>query len=761
AADVRLNAWILAWVQHALLDHPLALYDANAFWPAPHTLVGSEHLLGLALQTLPARLISANAVTLYAVALWLSFCVTGLCSYALVWTVTRHRAASLLAAVGAMWMPWRFSEIAHIQLMSAGWFPLVWLLAARLWFSGRGEKIAGTAVVLALVATLQMLTSYYLAYFLLASAAVLAATWLALRRPPARAVAAVALALGLAALATALFALPYLGAASSGAVALKGTVANTTPPVQAWRNLMPGTRFSLDSSAGWNGAYRLPVALFALALATLFPRRNRRSGQAEAGSKRLYGPLAAGLWLVSAAAFILSLGRELHLGRLAVPLPAAALAAVVPGFANMRGPLRWQILIGTAVPILAGLGFARLAGRLAAVPTGGGGRPIRLLGSALNRIGLSHGSLRQTAGARPSRLPSASSGWVQPVIAIAALAAGASLLPPALPAVPALPRTAPSIAAYRVLANFPSGPVVEIPWPLQANTDGAYSSEYELASTLHWKPILNGYTAYTPRTYDFLRRMATGLPAREAVDRLVRLTAVRWIVVHVDLLRPAERESWRLASLQGHLVSAYADTHTAIYEIPSSPQSGKWISALLDPEPRKRTFSGLPRTRLEVPADGGRLEAIFPERLRLAGGWLKAAVAARITNRSGQPWPGLDIDPEGLVAVRYRIERPGGGVAAEGVSPIDTDVDPGATRNVWVTVQGRLEPGRYRLRLDLVQSFGGRPTPLAIEGVVGDIRIEGPETGIRRRAARDEKSEPAAGEPDASGILNPVGGPTS
>src|SRR5262245_2100777 len=47
--DTRLNAWILAWVQHAITTAPLAMFDANIFHPTRDILAGSEHLFGLAL----------------------------------------------------------------------------------------------------------------------------------------------------------------------------------------------------------------------------------------------------------------------------------------------------------------------------------------------------------------------------------------------------------------------------------------------------------------------------------------------------------------------------------------------------------------------------------------------------------------------------------------------------------------------------------------------------------------------------------------
>ena len=573
--------------------------------------------------------------------------------------------------------------------------PLVWLLAMQLWFEDDRRPWRPVAL-LTVVASLQMLTSYYLSYFLLLSVAACLVVWLPARRPPVRSFVRLVAPLTLAAGVTAILALPYLEASSTGVVRLRGHAASSATLGQAWQSLKPIVRFTTDDAGGWNGAYRIPIVLLLLGLVTLIPigRPHRALPRAAAGTRLREGPLIAGLWMVSLVGFALSLGRELRVGGLTLPLPAALLAAVVPGFANMRVPLRWQILIGVAVPILAGIGFARLRRWL---------------------------SVRLAAGGPSGRPPR----WAGPAAAALAVAAGATLLPPPIPTAPAMPRVAGAAQAYRELARMPDGPVVEIPWPLQPNVDGWYSSEYELASAIHWKPILNGYTAYTPRTYDFLRRMAAGLPRGDSLDRLVRLAALRWIVVHLDLLSPAERDAWHMAPTQGRLVSAYTDEHTAIFEIPPSPESGVWMPALLATAPRRQTFAGLPRTRIELSAGSGRLQATIPSRMELTDGdWLKTAVMVRVTNRSKQPWPGLDIDPEGLVAVHYRIERPDGTVATEGVSPIDADIAPGTTLDLWAAIEGRLDPGHYRLRLGLVQRFGSSVQPLAIEQVVGEVQLE-------------------------------------
>ena len=41
--------WVVNWVLHALVTQPLHLFEANIFYPAPHALARSEHIVATAL----------------------------------------------------------------------------------------------------------------------------------------------------------------------------------------------------------------------------------------------------------------------------------------------------------------------------------------------------------------------------------------------------------------------------------------------------------------------------------------------------------------------------------------------------------------------------------------------------------------------------------------------------------------------------------------------------------------------------------------
>jgi hypothetical protein len=134
--DPLLNTWILAWDSHALLTDPLHLFDANIFYPLPHTLAYSEHLLSTAALVLPLGLVSGEPVVAYNLSLLLSFPLAGLGMYLLVLHWTHRRQAAFLAGLALAFAPYRLASIAHLQLLSIQWLPFSLLALDRLLHQG-------------------------------------------------------------------------------------------------------------------------------------------------------------------------------------------------------------------------------------------------------------------------------------------------------------------------------------------------------------------------------------------------------------------------------------------------------------------------------------------------------------------------------------------------------------------------------------------------------------------------------------------------
>src|SRR5580704_2716864 len=60
--DTDLMVWTLGWDVHALVARPLAIFDANIFYPAPNTLAYSENLIGSTIVAAPVIWLTGNPV---------------------------------------------------------------------------------------------------------------------------------------------------------------------------------------------------------------------------------------------------------------------------------------------------------------------------------------------------------------------------------------------------------------------------------------------------------------------------------------------------------------------------------------------------------------------------------------------------------------------------------------------------------------------------------------------------------------------------
>jgi hypothetical protein len=123
--DPVLNTYILAWDAHALVVDPLHLFDANIFYPLPNTLAFSENLSGDALLALPLMLLSGEPVLTYNLVFLSSFVLAGYGMYLLVLRMTGSRGAAFAAGAAFAFAPYRIASLAHVQLLTVGWLPLL------------------------------------------------------------------------------------------------------------------------------------------------------------------------------------------------------------------------------------------------------------------------------------------------------------------------------------------------------------------------------------------------------------------------------------------------------------------------------------------------------------------------------------------------------------------------------------------------------------------------------------------------------------
>jgi hypothetical protein len=98
---------------------------------------------------------------------------------------------------------------------------------------------------------------------------------------------------------------------------------------------------------------------------------------------------------------------------------------------------------------------------------------------------------------------------------------------------------------YAQIAREP-GRVVVAEVPFWTRPGVFQNAEYELGSTAHWRPLMNGYSGYTPESYDHYAAPFWLFPADAAIAAM-RTAGVTHIVVHGP--RFNDDENRRIAAL--------------------------------------------------------------------------------------------------------------------------------------------------------------------------------------------------------------------
>lgn len=477
-ADAMLNEWILTWIQHQLPRDPAHIFDGNIFHPASGSLAFSEPLFVPALMGAPVRVLGGSPVLVHNLLLIAGLTLTALATYGLVLEWTGDRAAALVGASAFAFNTHTLTRLAHLQAMHAYGLPLTLLATDRLIVRGRTADAAWL--------TLWMTVMAYTSGYLLLFGAVLVAVGVLARAAEWRQRAGPVLArLAAAALATAVLIAPVY--VPYRRVALEHGL---TRPLEAIAQFSATPLGYLTSAsrlhlAAWSHrVFRDPVDAFfpgilvfllsvcAIALVWRLPR--------AAGERSVTRARVAMLAAIAAVGCVLSLGTN-------TPL-YGWLYGIFPPLRGIRAAARFGGLFLLAAAALAGIGFWRLR------------------------------STARFLQLRP---------WLQAAAAIAAVAA---VNVEALAAPFAYVRFGGVPIVYSLLAREP-GPVVLVEQPFYPPEAAFENAEYVLNSTAHWRPLMNGYSGYTPATYRRHAAQFWFFPRPFALEAM-RAAGVTHVMVH-------------------------------------------------------------------------------------------------------------------------------------------------------------------------------------------------------------------------------------
>ena len=483
--DALLNEWILAWVAHQLPYAPARLFDANIFYPARDTLAFSEPLIVPGILGMPVRWAGGSPVLTFNVVLLLGFALTAFAGYVLVREWTGDDGAGLLAGSLFAFNTHTLTRLAHVQGIHAWGLPLALLATDRL--------IVRTRVSDALWLAAWMAAMAYTSGYLVVFGAVLVGVVIAVRIgewwPRAMRVVgmlAVAAVVGGAAVLPLFF--PYRRVAvEQGMVRTLDAVAGYSATLKGYVASAGRLHYALWSKPLFeqpiDSFFPGVIALLLAAVAVVWVVRGRALTHAD--SPRLTRNRVWTLVAVAAAGVILSLGTQ-------TPI-YGWLFHVFPPMQALRAAARFGNLFLLGIAGLAGIGLAFAGSRLSA-------RRGRLLAIA--------------------------------VIALANLEALRAPFPyHRFEGIPAI---------YSLVAQAP-GRVVLAEVPFYAANVVFENATYVLNSTAHFRPLMNGYSGYTPDTYRKHAEAFAGFPDERAIVAM-RQAGVTHVIVHPARLPQAPEQ---------------------------------------------------------------------------------------------------------------------------------------------------------------------------------------------------------------------------
>lgn len=472
--DARLIVWTLAWDNHAVLNR-LPLFEANVFYPAPSSLAYNEHLFGLSLVTLPIYAATNNPILGYNIVWLLAFALSGIAMHALIRHYTGQHLAGL---VGGAIYAFSFYNMHHAQGHLAYLWKWLLPLSLLLFESWLARPIFVRAARWGVAVVWQALSGWYLAVLILVANATLMVWRTAVSVRDRWMVRSTQIAIVGAVGAGTIwpFAASYRGLEPPPISEVARLSADWASYVVPPENTVAGQWWLSHVGRGprWMWGEQtlflgwLTIAMAVIGVAALAVTKRWRDGGAYV--------------LLAVIGLALSFGPSLPRDRLGVS--AFDVLTLLPGVGGLRAPARFALLVVLGVSVLAGFGVAALQRRF--------GRKAVIAVAAV--------------------LPMMLAEW---------FVVDFSLGQPRPVTIPAIYRSEP-LKTARALVSLPDYRGAPA-WYLGA--------DYLLFSTVHWRPIVNGFGRSEPREYLHVISHMNAFPGPNNA-KTMRTLGVEYVVLH-------------------------------------------------------------------------------------------------------------------------------------------------------------------------------------------------------------------------------------
>ena len=638
--DHYLVAWIIGWVGRALVTNPLRLFDAQINYPATGQLAAIEHFLSTTIAVGPVLAVSGNAVLAANVAAILSYPLAAFCMNRLLVALGCSGVVAWVGGFAFAIGPERVPGNLLVLKYLNLYLPLVALCLTRL----REHPGLRSAAWLTLALTLALLSSYYLAVIVLVVAGVWGLSELARGGPERGRFFVWAVGAGLLAVVLlVIVSIPYFA----------------RPEAQL---AVDPNRYSpwLMDLVWLLAMWRIfEHGTFALALAGLAVLLVLRRGTVGVLASRGIVFTLLGIALMLGPAQIL-FGHEVY-------LPFGLLLHTPAKF--FRYPFRFSVLFGFGLTLV-------LCATLEAVR---------------RRLGVVAGSIAVAVLALLALEPRASfvGGHGSTRFDI--------IFAPIYPAV------------ARVTSEQGGGPLLELPHS-QGTTgaDGSYVPRVEVQSmlgwTIHHQPLIVGYVDFPPPHRLWVERAVHRLPAGEALNDLVSMTHLRWLLLRPVGEWPEPQDRARLLSQKG-VTNVLSQDGWDLLRIDREPRHPEWFTAIARGARRDSTVLGTP---LEKVAPGQAGSVVVGSLATEAEAGLPFMGALTVLNVGTATWPSASTRSQRTVRLLMRW-WPAGSSADDAIAvksrkiDLTSDLAPGEKKGFLAYILPPNKPGLYDYEIKVVQ----------------------------------------------------------
>jgi hypothetical protein len=248
-----------------------------------------------------------------------------------------------------------------------------------------------------------------------------------------------------------------------------------------------------------------------------------------------------------------------------------------------------------------------------------------------------------------------------------------------------------------------------------------------LGSTRHWLPLVAGFTGYQPPHRSFVMRAIDELPSRRALQRLIDMTHVRWILLQPPDRWPQSRIAQRDKLLRSPLLRQIAAKGGwVLLRVKPSTRDLGWYEAIAAGPHPERTILGtslapIPEKDAAAVVHARARSPIEAGKLTLVRFWVRNVGAAT--------WPMSAMTEEDECARCVRVVaawRPVGRAAGKPVkrqyAPLPIDMLPGEELTFARWLEAPDDPGTYRLQVRVEQTEGAQFSGRG--NVDADVRVK-------------------------------------